>query len=143
MLYEVTHRVGPRADLNKVDQDMEISDRQAPRQQLLTLSLGGESMSRLTLYSADLFTHTAQINCPFTNAQLFAVVTLRSACPVAHLRAVTDFACRNLPDGLFQLRHQHFVEHQERVPGDKGDNDKIHFGSRENRAVMSRRGFTC
>ena len=36
--------------------------------------------------------------------------------PVADLRAVTDFAGRNLPDGLFQLGHHHLVIHQESLP---------------------------
>lgn len=35
---------------------------------------------------------------------------------VAHLSAVTDFACRDLSDSLFQLCHQHFIEHQECLP---------------------------
>lgn len=47
-------------------------------------------------------------------------VCLRAHCavrpPVADLRAVTDFAGRNLPDGLFQLGHHHLVIHQESLP---------------------------
>ncbi len=38
---------------------------------------------------------------------------------VADLSIVADFARRNLPDSLFQLCHQHFIEHQERLPEEK------------------------
>lgn len=35
---------------------------------------------------------------------------------VAHLGIVADFACRDFSDSLFQLCHQHFIEHQECLP---------------------------
>lgn len=44
---------------------------------------------------------------------------------VADLSVVTDFASRNLLDGLFQLRHQHFVEHQESLPEEEEDNERM------------------
>lgn len=98
---------------------MEISDRQVPRQQLLTLCLEGERVLTHALFCRLIHTHTAQTNCPSQTCD--AVTTPRSALSavrrlVAHLCAVAVFARRNLPDGLFQLCHQHFVEHQERVP---------------------------
>lgn len=37
--------------------------------------------------------------------------------PVAHLGSVIALACRNLPDCLLQLCHQHFIVDQEGLPG--------------------------
>lgn len=92
-------------DLNKIDQDMKVSDSQVPCQQLFTLSLDKEQ----------------------TIAQLWIILQccdcLWTHCPVqhlvVHLNVVTDYASRNLSDSLFKLCHQYFVEYQEGLPEEK------------------------
>lgn len=58
--------------------------------------------------------------CVFVFSTVRETVCRRTCCAVRHLVAdlsvVTDFARRNLPDSLFQLCHQHFIEHQECLP---------------------------
>lgn len=51
---------------------------------------------------------------------------------VAHLGAVTDFACRDLSDSLFQLYHQHFIEHQECLPeGQSTGTQSMHLSKKK------------
>lgn len=86
---------------------MKVSDSQGPSQQLLTLSLEAESQLQVT------------------GPKMWTLLRLRHL--AADLGTVTAFPWRNLPGSLLQLRHHHFVEHQEGLPEEekKQDNDDI------------------
>lgn len=82
---------------------MKICDSQAPCQQLFTLSLETE------------------FNKHMIWPKIYSICRRRCSLLrhlVADLSAVTAFPWRNLSDGLFQLCHEHFIEHQEGMSED-------------------------
>lgn len=129
-------------DLNKLDQKMKISDGHVPCQQLFTLSL--EEERGLHVQTQTRLMNKLKLSCVIVNLKHFRqCVAYHCGIPqperhlVAHLCAVTDFACRDLSDSLFQLCHQHFIEHQECLPeGQSTDTQSMHLSKKNQKTYI-------